>query len=180
LVAHPQTERWRAMTGTSVPATLPAIRRWLQRTPERPETRWARAEALIISGDPAEARAVIERMPIDSDWARWEQHALRVYVDWVEGADPDYEALRAHAETVGEPGSAERREARGEAMIAEARDLAASGGDWMAPLIAYRDEAGPLADRQLRNDLRRATYRAFLLYGLIVSGVVLLSTGLIS
>jgi hypothetical protein len=179
LVAHPQTKRWHAMTGTSVPATLPAIRRWLERNPERPEARWARAEALIIAGDLAEARSVIERMPIDSDWGRWEQHALRVYVGWVEGADPDYAALQAHAETVGEPGSAERMEARGEAMIAVARDLAASGGDWMAPLIAYREAAGPVADRVLRNDLRRLGYRSFLVYGLVASGVVLLTTGLI-
>lgn len=179
LVAQPQTKRWRAMTGTSVPATLPAIRRWLQKQPERAETRWARAEALIITGDLAEARSVIDRMPVDTDWARFEQHATRVYLDWVEGGDPDFEALRAHAETVGEADSSERMEARGEAMIAVARDLAASGGDWMAPMIAYRDQAGPAADRILRDDLRRVGYRAYLPVGLITAAIVLLTTGLI-
>ena len=178
-VAEPQTKRWRAQTGTSVPATLPAIRRWLERNPDQPETRWARAEALIIAGDLAEARDVIQRMPVDTDLARFYQHAMRVYVDWVEGGDPDFEALRADAETVGEPGSPERMEARGEAMIAVARDLAASGGDWMAPMIAYRDQAGPAADRILRDDLRRVWYRAYLPVGLITAAVVLLTTGLI-
>jgi hypothetical protein len=179
LIAQPQTKRWRATTGTSVPATLPAIRQWVQRNPERPETRWARAEALIITGDLAEAHSVIGRMPVDTDLARFEQHALRVYLDWVEGADPDYEGLRTHAEAVGEPGSPERLEARGEAVIAVARDLAASGGDWMAPLIAHRDAAGPLAERVLRADLRRVGYRAYLALGLVTSTVVLLTTGLI-
>ena len=177
LVAKPQTERWNAATGTSVPASLPAIRRWLQRNPERPETRWARAEALIIAGDLPEARGVIERMPVDTDFERFYQHAMRVYLDWVEGADPDYEALRAHAEAVGEPGSPERMEARGEAMIAVARDRAASGGDWMAPMIAYRDQAGPAADHVLRDDLRRVWYRAYLPVGLITATIVLVTTG---
>lgn len=179
LLAKPQTERWQAATGTSVPATLPAIRRWLERNPERAETRWARAEALIIAGDLDEARSVIERMPVDTDFERFYQHAMRVYLDWVEGGNPDYEALRAEAETVGEPGSAERMEARGEAMIAVARDLAVSGGDWMAPMIAYRDQAGPAADRILRDDLRRVWYRAYLPVGLITGAIVLLTTGLI-
>lgn len=121
---------------------------------------------------------MIERMVVDTDLDRFTQHSLRVYLEWVEGADPDYEALRAHAETVGDPQSAERLEARGEAVIAVARDLASSGGDWMAPMIAFRDAAGPVADRVLRDDLRRISYRAYLLYGLIASGFVLWTTGL--
>jgi hypothetical protein len=180
LVAQPQTKRWISTTGTPVPASLPAMRRWIERNPERPEARWARAEILIITGALPEARDVIERMAIDTDLDRFTQHNLRIYLDWVEGADPDYEALRAHAERVGDPGSPERLEARGEAVIAVARDLAASGGDWMAPMIAFRDAAGPVADRVLRNDLRRVTYRAYLLYGLVASGVVLWTSSLIN
>jgi hypothetical protein len=180
LVAKPQTKRWTETTGTSVPATLPALRRWLERNSEQPHMRWARAEVLIITGDLAEAQSVIDRIVPDSDLARFEQHALRVYLSWVEGADPDYEALREDAETVGDPGSAERMEARGEAAFAIARDLAASGGDWMAPLIAYRDAAGPAAGRVLRDDLRRVGYRAYLVYGFVACGFVLLTTGLIS
>jgi hypothetical protein len=179
LVAHPETKRWIATTGTPVPASLPAMRRWIERNPERPETRWARAEVLIVTGALPEAGDVIERMVIDTDLDRFTQHYLRVYLEWVEGADPDYEALSAHAETVGDPGSPERLEARGEAVIAVARDLASSGGDWMAPMIAFRDAAGPVADRVLRDDLRRVTYRAYLLYGLVASSVVLWTSGLI-
>lgn len=177
LVGSPQMKRWMAVTGTSVPTSVPAMRRWLERDPDRPETRWARAEALIIVGNLAEARAVIEDMPVTDDWDLFEQHSLQAFLDWVEGAEPDYAALQAEAETVGEPNSADRLLARGEAMMATARDLAASGGDWMAPLIAYRDAAGPGAGRLLRNDLRRFGYRAYLIYGLIFCALVLLMTG---
>ncbi|MEX0626106.1 MAG: hypothetical protein WD402_06145 [Chloroflexota bacterium] len=179
VVGNPGMKRWVAMVGTPVPATLPAMHRWLERNPERPETRWARAEILLLTGDLVEARAVTERMPIVSEWDRFEQQSLRVYLGWVEGGDPDFDSLREQAEAVGDPDSAERLAARGEAVIADARALAASGGDWKAPLIALRDEAGPRADGLLREDLRRASYRPFLLFGLILCGVVLLISGLI-
>ncbi len=118
-------------------------------------------------------------MPIVTEWDRFEQQSLRVYLDWVEGGDPDFDSLREEAESVGEPGSAERLAARGEAVIAAARAMAASGGDWKSPLIALRDEAGPGADGLLREDLRRASYRPSLLFGLVLSGVILLLGGLI-
>ena len=179
VVGNPAMKRWVALVGTPVPATLPAMHRWLERNPEKPDTRWARAELLLLTGDLTEARAVTERMPIVTEWDRFEQQSLRVYLEWVEGGDPDFDALRAQAETVGEPGSAERLAARGEAVIASARALAASGGDWKAPLTALRDEAGTGADGLLREDLRRASYRPFLLFGLVLSGVILLLGGLI-
>jgi hypothetical protein len=179
LVGNPQMKRWLAVTGTPVPTSVPAMRRWLEQNPDRPETRWARAELLILTGDLAAAGTVIEAMPVNDEWDRFEQDALRLYLDWVEGADPDIAKLHAEAETIGGPDSAERRLARGEAMIATARDLAASGGDWMAPLIAYRDEAGELGAGLLRGDLRRVGYRAWPLYGLAASGVVLWTAGLI-
>jgi hypothetical protein len=179
VVGNPGMKRWLALVGTPVPNTLPKIRRWLERDPERPEIRWARAEGLLLVGDLAESRAVVERMPIDTPSDRFEQKALFAYLDWIEGGDPDVGALRDEAETVGEPASAERMAARGQAVLAVARDLAASGGDWMVPLIALRDEAGPGADRLLREDLRRVAYPWYLLFGLIVSSVTLLATGLI-
>ncbi|MEX1072100.1 MAG: hypothetical protein WED86_00240 [Chloroflexota bacterium] len=180
VVASPEIKRWAAVSGTRVPTSVPAMRRWLEQNPDRPELRWARAQILILTGDLVESRAVIERMPIPADWDRFEQEALRLYVDWVEGADPDYDALQRHAETVGESGSAQRLAARGEATIAVARELAASGGDWMAPLIAFRDSAGALGDGVLRNDLRRVSYPWYLAFGLAGSAFVLWSSGQIS
>jgi hypothetical protein len=179
VVGNPGMKRWLAVVGTPVPNTLPKIRRWLERTPERPEIRWARAEGLLLVGDLAESRAVVERMPIDTPSDRFEQQALFAYLDWIEGGNPDFDALRDAAETIGEPGSAERTAARGQAIVAVARDQAASGGDWMAPLIALRDEVGPAAGGLLREDLRRTAYTYYLSYGLVVSSVALLGSGLI-
>jgi hypothetical protein len=180
VVASPEIKRWAATSGTRVPTSVPAMRRWLEQNPDRPELAWARAQILILTGDLVEARAVIERMPIPTDWDRFEQEALRLYVDWVEGADPDYDALQRLAETVGEPDSSDRLRARGEATIAVARELAASGGDWMAPLIAFRNEAGALGDGVLRNDLRRNGYPWYLAFGLVGSAFVLWSSGQIN
>jgi hypothetical protein len=179
VVGNPGMKRWLALVGTPVPHSLPGIRRWLERSPERPEIRWARAEGLLLIGELAEARAVIDRMPIVTPFDRFEQQTLRAYLDWIEGGKPDFDALRAGAETVGEPGSSERLTARGQVVLAVARDLAASGGDWMAPLIALREEAGPAADGLLREDLRRVAYPRYLLYGLIVSSGALLGSGVI-
>jgi len=177
VIGNPETKRWLDLVGTPVPNTLPKIRRWLERTPERPEIRWALAEGRLLVGDLAESRAVVERMPVDTPSERFEQEALRNYLDWIEGGDPDLDALRNEAETVGEPGSAERMAARGQAVLAVARDRAASGGDWMAPLIALRDEAGPAAAGLLREDLRRVAYPWYSLYGLVVSSLTLLASG---
>jgi hypothetical protein len=177
VIGNPEGKRWLALVGTPVPNSLPKIRRWLERTPERPEIRWARAQGLLLVGDLAESRAVVERMPTDTPSDRFEQRALRSYLDWVEGGDPDFDELRDEAETVGEPGSAERMAARGQAVVAVARDRAASGGDWMAPLIALRDEVGPAAAALLREDLRRIAYPYYLVFGLIASSLALLGSG---
>jgi hypothetical protein len=179
VVGNPATKRWLAVVGTPVPNSLPKVRQWLERTPERPEIRWARAEGLLLIGDLAESRAVVERMPINTPSDRFQQGALLAYLDWIEGGDPNFDALRDEAETIGEPGSTERMAARGQAVVAVARDLAASGGDWMAPLIGLRDGAGPAAAGLLREDLRRVAYPWYLLYGLVVSSVALLGSGLI-
>jgi hypothetical protein len=177
VVGNPGTKRWLAVVGTPVPNSLPKIRQWLERTPERPDIRWALAEGLLLIGDLAESRAVMERMPIDTPSDRFEQRSLFAYLDWIEGGNPDFDALRDEAKTIGEPGSEERMAARGRAVLAVARDLAASGGDWMAPLIALGGEAGPAAAGLLREDLRRVAYPWYLRYGLIVSSVALFTSG---
>jgi hypothetical protein len=137
----------------------------------------ARAQALIIVGDLPDARAVIEGMPTPTEWDRFEQLALSGYLEWVEGHDQDLEALAREADKIGEPGSPQRLAARGTAMIAQARHLVVSGGDWMAPLIALRDEAGPVAGRTLRADRRRGFYPLMIAVGFIICAATLLMSG---
>jgi hypothetical protein len=177
LVANPETKRWQETTRTPIPRTYRAMRDWLNRNPDRPETRWARAQLLTAVGDLAEAGSVAEAMPLKSDWDRFEQRTLVEHIEWVAGRETDLDALRQHAETVGEPGSTERLRARGEVSLAIARDLADSGGDWMAPLKTLRDEAGPeLAGRLFRQESRRHLYPQFLVVGAAFSALIVLAS----
>ncbi|HTE64961.1 MAG TPA: hypothetical protein VK736_01720, partial [Candidatus Binatia bacterium] len=163
-------------TRSPIPRTARAMRQWLQRNPDRPETRWVRAQLLTAVGDLVEARSVAEAMPLNSDWDRFEQRLLLEHIEWVSGGEPDLEALRQHAETVGEPDSPERMTARREVTLAIARDLAVSGGDWMAPLKALRDEVGPaVAGRLFREESRRHLYPQVLLIGGIFSAFLVLA-----
>lgn len=176
LLGNPEMKRWRATTATAVPRTVPAMQKWLERNPDRPETRWARASLLVAVGDLVRARTVAESMPLNSDWDRFEQHLLLAYIDWVAGGDPDLVALRQEAETVGQPGSPERFRARGEATLAVARDLAVRGADWMAPLTALRDEAGPaVASRVFREEAMRNLYPQLLPFGAVFCVVIVVA-----
>lgn len=181
LVSNPETKRWTETTKAPIPRSLAAMRRWLTRTPDRPETRWVRSQLLVAVGDLAQARAVAQAMPINSDRDRFEQRTLLEHIAWVEGGETDLEGLRQQAETVGEPGSIERLTARGEVALAVARDLAVSGGDWKAPLVALRDEAGAeLAGRFYREDARRHLYPQLLKLGAAFCGFVVLASLLTS
>ena len=54
---------------------------------------------------------------------------------------------------------------------ARARDLAVSGGDWMAPLIALRRQAPAEARHWFRQDSAKARARRLFLIGAVYSGV---------
>jgi hypothetical protein len=179
LISNPETKRWQETVRAPIPRTHQAMRHWLK-SPDRPETRWVRAQLLIAVGDLDEARAVALAMPINSDWDRFEQQALLELITWVSGGESDLDALGRQAETVGDPDSSERTMARREVALARARDLAVSGGDWMAPLKAVRDEAGPkLAGRVFRDESRRHLYPQLLIVGAIFS-VLLVLVSLVS
>jgi hypothetical protein len=181
LVANPETKRWLETTRAPIPRTPRAMQHWLQRTPDRPETRWVRAQLLVAVGELAEARAAAQAMPVNSDWDRFEQRSLLEYIEWVAGGETDLHALRQQAETVGEPGSMERLTARGEVALAVARDLVVSGGDWMAPLKALRDEAGSaVAGRLFREESRRHLYPQVLMVGAIFSAFLVAASFLVS
>jgi hypothetical protein len=177
LVANPETKRWIETTRARIPRTRAAMQGWLQGTPDRPETRWVRAQLLIAVGDLAEARAVALAMPMNSDWDRFEQRTLLEYVEWVAGGEANLDGLRELAETVGEPGSMERLRARGEVALAVARDLSVTGGDWMAPLKAVRDEAGhAVAARLYHEESRRHLYPQVLPVGAIFSAFLVVAS----
>jgi hypothetical protein len=177
LVGRPEMDRWRAETGTPVPTTAAAMRRWLADVPDRAETRWARAELQATLGDLDAARRTATEMPLPGDADRFEQRSLLNWFDWLAGGEQDLDTLDAEAASVGDPASPERRIATGRAALARARDLATSGGDWKQPLIDYSSAHAGIGF--LRADLRRARIRAEVMVGLILVGVVVLMSNLV-
>lgn len=176
-VGHPEMERWRQVTGTQVPDTLPRMRRWLREHAERADALWAHAELHAVTGDLVAARNAAQRMLVRDARDRHEQASLLAYIDWIEGHDPDVTALAAAAEAVGLPDSPERQLARGRVAVMRARAAAAVGGDWMAPLVAHREAVGPIARRWFLGDILSRRLRVTIIIGLALAGLVLLGSG---
>jgi hypothetical protein len=177
--------RLRTLTGAAVPATKKAAEQWLERIPESALTDWARAEVLILAGRPAEAPAIVDRMPTATPAERFEQASARELVDWANGGSPDTSGMEAALEALGPEGSDGRL--RGEVAIAAARVRHAMGagqpveGDVLEPLIEVRGRLGSRADGQVGRAMRKRLIPAYLLFGAIVAiagAFILGSTGL--
>jgi hypothetical protein len=171
--------RFRALTGTAVPVTRQAAEQWLARVPESPLTNWARAEVLILAERPAEARAILERMPTGTPAERFEQASAQGLVEWANGGSGDTAEMEAGVESLGPDGSDARL--RGEVAIAAARVRLAmdagqpNEGDVLEPLVQVRARLGSRADGQVGRAMRPRLIRAYLLFGaLIVFGGELL------
>jgi hypothetical protein len=165
-----ELHRWRAMTHDPPPISLQMAREWLARHPETDENRWVRPELLAWIDQFDEARAAIERMPGDTDEERFNQHALRVHVDLVEGRPADIDGLVAAAEEVGDEGSEARMRAISSAAIARARQRWAVGEDWMEPLVEAQARIGSESLGILRRDTWMRRFRSCLvLAGMLIA-----------
>jgi hypothetical protein len=173
LVGSPGMKRWQRLSGTRVPTSKRAMEAWLRDTPDRPELRWARAEAQATLGDLDAARESARAMPIGTAADQFEQRTLLWWIDWLDGEDGDLDVLAAEAEMVGAPDSNERAEARGRVATARARHLAISGGDWKQPLEQLAHEHREAASL-LHNDLRRNRYRMEFVVSLVVTAAIVL------
>lgn len=168
-VGNADMQRFRDDTGTDVPNTEGRIHAWLRDNPERPETRWARAELLAVVGRVEEARATAERFEARTEDQIRRRDETVDYIDWISGKDLDFDAIRLRAEATGAPDSRERRLARGSAAIALARDLAARDGDWQAPLAALRPEIGAAGWAAFRRDTYRRRLMVTFAVGLVLA-----------
>lgn len=163
-----EIERARVLTGSAPPATQQAAEAWLRRVPESPLTDWARAEVLILAGRPAEARAIVERMPADTPAERFELASTRELVEWANGGGPDTSGMEASLEALGPEGSDVRL--RGEVTIAATRvrhamsDGQPAEGDVLEPLVEVRRRLGARADGQVGRAMRKRLIPAYLLF----------------
>jgi hypothetical protein len=165
-------QRFRDETGTDVPNTERRIHAWLRDNPERPETRWARAELLAVVGRVEEARTTAARIEARTEDEIRRRDETVDYIDWISGKDLDFHAIRKRAEAAGEPGSLERRLARGSAAIALARDLAAKDGDWQTPLADLRSEIGAAGWAAFRRDTYRRRLTMTFVVGLVMAALM--------
>jgi hypothetical protein len=174
IIGSPEMKRWHQMTGTQVPTTPDKMRAWLRDVPDQPEIRWARADLQATLGELDAARESANGMLVETDADRFEQRTTLAWIDWLGGADEDLDALAAEAETVGDPSSEERADARARVALARARHLAVDGGDWKRPLQELSDSRGKVGSALLQQDLRRARYRVEPIVALFLTGVVIL------
>ena len=166
-------EAMRAATGSDhAPTTPDAARRWLERTPETEENRWIRVEALLLAGEPAEARATAERMAASDPITAWQRADALATVDFVATGSVDLADYRAAVAALA--GDVALDGAAGLAIM-ESRIAIASGEEWVAPLTEVRERIGRRADGILwRRYLVRRLRAALPIMALVAIGLGLL------
>jgi hypothetical protein len=160
--------RFRALTGGRLEATLPNMRRYVADTPETPGDRWIRVEALASAGELEAARAIADRLPVDTPDERIEKLTYGPYLDWLGGGSGDHAALRAAVAAI-EPADGDAR-LRGEVSVAlaEVRQRVAAGApDPAAPLRDVRERIGAPANGILFAPARRMLPSHLRLAGLL-------------
>jgi hypothetical protein len=161
----------RAVTGGGVPTAKSGAVRWLASRPERLEEAAFRVEVLLFAERIDEARALLDRVPADTGYARFVLAALRDLVDWRAGGDGDLAGMEATAAELLPPDGDDRL--RAEVVIATARvrrrmaDGRATAGDAVEPLLEVRERLGDRADGQVGRALRPRLWPMLLVMSLL-------------
>jgi hypothetical protein len=117
-----------------------------------------RIEIELLAGRRDEARALLEQLPTDTPWERFELAALRDLVDWRAGGDGFLELMQESAREIVPPDGDERLRAEVTIAIAQVRRRMADGrtdaGDAAVPLVEVRKQLGARADGQVGRALR--------------------------
>jgi hypothetical protein len=171
--------RARRTIGRWIPSSPPDAEHWLEAHPAgpilMPEELPVRIEILLYAGRIDEARRLLEHLPTDTPWARFEVAALRDLVDWRDGGDGDLPAMEAAAREI-QPADGDDR-LRAEVTIATAAvrrrmaDSRGSASDRIQPFLEVRERLGRRADGQLGRALRWRITRTLLVLGLVI-GVI--------
>jgi hypothetical protein len=161
-----------ATGGASLPGSRDAAVRWLESRPERPAELPIRIEILLLAERHAEARRLLERLPSNTPWARFELAALHDLIDWRAGDDGDVRSMEEAATDILPPDSEDRLRAEVTIAVARVRRMMADGPATpdaaIQPFLEVRQKLGRRADGQMGRALRPR-----IIPGLIVSGIVL-------
>jgi hypothetical protein len=161
--------RVRELTGEGVPVTERAAQSWLARHRDAPETRWVRAEVLLLAGRVDEAVTTAEAIPAVTALERVGRAATIELARWMAGEDRSLDDLEAAVREV--PANTDDG-LRAAIMLAAARTRRRMGdgrtepGDAAQPLIEVRERLGHRADGQVGRALRRRILPIFVGVGL--------------
>jgi hypothetical protein len=132
-----------------------------------------RIEIELLAGRRDEAHALLDQLPTDTPWQRFELAALRDLVDWRAGGDGFLELMRDSALEILPPDGDERLRAEVTIAVAEVRRRMADGrteaGDAAAPLAEVRKLLGARADGQVGRALRWRLLPQLLFVSLILT-----------
>jgi hypothetical protein len=171
-VVREDGRRWTTATGEPQPSRPTRARTWLEHHPAAGGTAdLPRIELLIWIGEFDAARRVVAGLPSETAKERFERALRRASVDFVATGDGDLAAARLALDDLP---PAEQIEAGARLAVEAARQAAsarggsaATGTDYLAPLVRARDELGDAADGFLLPDLARWVVRPLLLLGAI-------------
>jgi hypothetical protein len=163
--------------GGHVPVSPDDAIDWLVEHPMGPiniaEALPLRIEIELLAGRRDEARALLEQLPTDTPWERFELAALRDLVDWRAGGDGFLELMHESAREILPPDGDERLRAEVTIAVAEVRRRMADGrtdaGDAAVPLVEVRDRLGSRADGQVGRALRWRLLPQLLIVSLILT-----------
>jgi hypothetical protein len=138
---------WQRATGSrwwSLPPTTPrGAERWLQAHPLNETNAYARAEVMLLAERFEEAAAALAELVPRSDAERMARADLLATLRLLANGDADLEELRrAAAAASGD----DRLAAHGVLAVIEARLALQTGGDWLRPFEAVRDDLGARAN----------------------------------
>jgi hypothetical protein len=171
--------RARRAIGRWIPSSPPDAEHWLEAYPtgpiRMPEELPVRIEILLLAERIDDGRRLLEDLPTDTPWARFEVAALRDLVDWRAGGDGDLPAMETAAREI-EPADGDDR-LRADVTIATATvrrrmaDGTGTASDRIQPFLEVRERLGRRADGQLGRALRWRITRTLLVLG-VVAGVI--------
>lgn len=170
--------RWRAATGDAVPSTPARARAWLEAHPARGAgDDLPRIEPLLWIGELDTARRVALALPATTAAERFDRALEIAFVSFVASGDGDLTGARAALDALDGATDAERVHAGARLALEEARQRAASGIDFLPPLIAARAAVGSAANGFLLPDLARWSARPLLLVGALSALTTFLVSG---
>ena len=175
-----ERDRFRMLTGSSVPTSEAAVRQWLTDHPEAGYGGYARMEMLAFIGDYERARRELAGFGEPSDAAdATERISLAAWLDQMETGTFDPGPLRAAIKTVPD-GPARWRAEIALALLETRRRLGEGGQRWWEPLAAIRPRLGREPTWIVARDTMVRLFVLEFLAALVVGGAMLLVTALIS